>query len=134
MRARDKKRVTALRFLNAAIKQIEIDGRVELDDHGITEVLIKQRKQRKNSLDQFSAGKREDLAQQEQFEIELIEEFLPEIPSEDELQQSISESIASLNAQTLQDMGRVMQYLKNQLPNHSDMKQVSELVRKTLSS
>lgn len=133
MRARERNRVAAFRLINAAVKQVEIDQRKELDDAGITEILAKQIKQRQNSIDQFRAGGRDDLVQQEQFEIDIINEFLPDSPTDEQLQSKVSEAIESLSAESMKDMGRVMQQLKSELPGSVDMKQVSSLVREQLT-
>lgn len=132
MRARDRKRVAAFRLINAAVKQVEIDQRLELDDAGIVEILAKQVKQRQNSIEQFRSGGRADLVEQEQFEIDIINEFLPDSPNDEELLQSVKDAIASLSAVSMKDMGRVMQQLRSELPGSVDMKQVSTLVREQL--
>lgn len=134
MRARDRKRVAAFRLINAAVKQVEIDQRLELDDAKILEILAKQVKQRQNSIEQFQTGGRVDLVEQEQFEIDIINEFLPDSPTDEELLQSIKDTIASLSADSMKDMGRVMQQLRSELPGSVDMKQVSNLVREQLTS
>lgn len=134
MRARDRKRVAAFRLINAAVKQVEIDQRLELDDAGIVEILAKQVKQRQNSIEQFKSGGRVDLVEQEQFEIDIINEFLPDSPSDEELLQSVKDAIASLSATSMKDMGRVMQQLRAELPGSVDMKQLSTLVREQLTS
>lgn len=134
MRARDRKRVAAFRLINAAVKQVEIDQRLELDDAKIEEILAKQVKQRQNSIEQFKSGGRVDLVEQEQFEIAIINEFLPDSPTDEELLQSIKDAIASLSADSMKDMGRVMQQLRSELPGSVDMKQVSNLVREQLTS
>ena len=134
MRARDRKRVAAFRLINAAVKQVEIDQRLELDDAGIVEILAKQVKQRQNSIEQFESGGRVDLVEQEQFEIDIINEFLPDSPNDEELLQSVKDAIASLSAVSMKDMGRVMQQLRSELPGSVDMKQVSTLVREQLAT
>lgn len=134
MRARDRKRVAAFRLINAAVKQVEIDQRLELDDAKIVEILAKQVKQRQNSIEQFQSGGRVDLVEQEKFEIDIINEFLPDSPTDEELLQSIKDAIASLSADSMKDMGRVMQHLRSELPGSVDMKQVSNLVREQLTS
>ena len=134
MRARDRKRVAAFRLINAAVKQVEIDQRLELDDAGIVEILAKQVKQRQNSIEQFKSGGRVDLVEQEQFEIDIINEFLPDSPNDEELLQSVKDAIASLSAVSMKDMGRVMQQLRSELPGSVDMKQVSTLVREQLAT
>lgn len=134
MRARDKRRVAAFRLINAAVKQVEIDQRLELDDAGIVEILVKQVKQRQNSIEQFQSGGRVDLVEQEQFELDIINEFLPDSPNDEELLQSVKGAVASLSAVSMKDMGRVMQQLRSELPGSVDMKQVSALVREQLAS
>ena len=115
-------------------KQVEIDQRLELDDAKILEILAKQVKQRQNSIEQFQTGGRVDLVEQEQFEIDIIKEFLPDSPTDEELLQSIKDTITSLSTDSMKDMGRVMQQLRSELPGSVDMKQVSNLVREQLTS
>lgn len=132
MRARERERVKALRLVNAALKQAEIDGQLQLADEDVVAVLSRMRKQRQDSLTQFTDAGREDLAAIERFEIEVIEEFLPEALSEAEIQQAVAETIEATGAATMRDMGKVMAALKEPLRGRADMAIVSKLVRAAL--
>ena len=132
MRARQRERVKALRLVNAALKQAEIDGQLQLADEDVVAVLSRMRKQRQDSLTQFTDAGREDLAAIERFEIEVIEEFLPEALSEAEIQQAVAETIEATGATTMRDMGKVMAALKEPLRGRADMAIVSKLVRAAL--
>ena len=132
MRARERERVKALRLVNAALKQEEIDGQRELADDDVVAVLTRMRKQRRDSLEQFTNAGREDLAAIERFEIDVIEEFLPAALSEAEIQQAVAEAVAATGAATMRDMGKVMAALKGPLAGRADMAAVSKLVRAAL--
>ena len=132
VRARERERVKALRLVNAALKQAEIDGQLQLADADVVAVLSRMRKQRQDSLTQFTDAGREDLAAIERFEIEVIEEFLPAALSEAEIQQAVAETIEATGAATMRDMGKVMGALKGPLSGRADMAIVSKLVRAAL--
>ena len=134
MRARDKERIGALRLLSAAIKQIEVDTREDLDDAGVLAVLDKMSKQRRESLEQYEKAGREDLAAKERFELEVIATYLPEPLSSDEIEALVDEAIASTGAAGMQDMGKVMGQLKPQVQGRADMKALSGLVRERLNA
>lgn len=134
MRAREKARLGALRLMTAAIKQKEVDDRVDLDDAGVTIVLDKMVKQRRESLEQYRKAGRHDLADQEKFELDLLAEYLPEPLGADELQQLVKQAIADTGAGGMRDMGRVMGVLKPQVQGRADMKQLSTLVRERLNA
>ena len=134
MRARDKERIAALRLLSAAIKQIEVDTREDLDDAGVLAVLDKMAKQRRESLEQFESAGREDLANRERFELEVIANYLPEPLSDAEIVALVDEAIASTGAAGMQDMGKVMGQLKPQVQGRADMKALSGLVRERLNA
>lgn len=134
MRARDKERIAALRLLSAAIKQIEVDTREDLDDAGVLAVLDKMSKQRRESLEQFESAGREDLANRERFELEVIANYLPEPLSDAEIVALVDEAIASTGAAGMQDMGKVMGQLKPQVQGRADMKALSGLVRERLNA
>ena len=133
MKAGDKARVKVLRMLTAAIKQREVDGRIELDDAQILAVVDKMVKQRRESIEQYQAGNRPELAEIEQAEIEILTDFLPEQLSEDELNQLIDAAISETGASAMSDMGPVMGKLKPQVQGRADMKQVSAAVRARLA-
>lgn len=134
MRARDQRRLTALRLITAAIKQIEIDKRIEMDDPAVLAVLDKMVKQRRDSLEQYENAGRDDLAAQEQFELELISVYLPEALSDDELTALISQVMAETGASSIRDMGAVMNKLRSQVQGRADMKAVSSAVKAQLGA
>jgi uncharacterized protein YqeY len=134
MRARDQQRLTALRLVTAAIKQIEVDKRVELDDAGVLAVLDKMVKQRRDSLEQYQAAGRDDLATQEKYEIGLISAYLPEALSEKEIADLIAQAIEEAGASSMRDMGAVMGKLKGTVQGRADMKAVSEAVKAQLGN
>ena len=134
MRARDQRRLTALRLITAAIKQIEIDKRIEMDDPAVLTVLDKMVKQRRDSLEQYENAGRDDLAAQEKFELELISVYLPEALSEDELAALIKQVMAETGASSIRDMGAVMNKLRPQVQGRADMKAVSNAVKAQLGA
>ena len=134
MRARDRERIGALRLVSAAIKQIEVDTREELDDAGVLAVLDKMSKQRRESLEQYEKAGREDLANQERFELEVIANYLPEPLSDAEIAALVDQAIADTGASGMQDMGKVMGQLKPQVQGRADMKALSGLVRERLNA
>jgi uncharacterized protein YqeY len=134
MRARDQRRLTALRLITAAIKQIEIDKRIEMDDPAVLAVLDKMVKQRRDSLEQYQNAGRDDLAAQEEFELELISVYLPEALSEDELAALIKQVMAETGASSIRDMGAVMNKLRAQVQGRADMKAVSNAVKTQLGA
>ena len=134
MRARERERLAALRLVTAAIKQKEVDGRAELDDTGVLAVLDKMAKQRRESLEQYRKAGRDDLADKEQFELDLIQQYLPEQLGEEELAGLIQSTIESLGASSMRDMGQVMAALRGEVQGRADMKAVSQAVRAQLNS
>ncbi len=133
MRNRDKGRLGALRLIAAECKQVEIDERVALDDQKIIAILNRMLRRRRESLRQYSAAKRQDLVAQEQFEIDLIETFLPEPLTMDELQQLVDQIIAEQGATTMRDLGAIMKRLGEQVAGRADMRTLSGLVKERLS-
>lgn len=133
MRAKDKERLTTLRMVTAAIKQVEVDERIEPDDARVLAILDKQIKQRLDAASQYKDAGREDLMNQELAEAEILKAFLPQALSEDDIAKLIAEAIASSGAQGMQDMGNVMAALKPQLQGRADMGKVSQAVRAQLS-
>lgn len=133
MRARDRERLPVLRLITAAIKQKEVDERVELDETGVLGVLDKMAKQRRESLEQYEKAGREDLAAQERFELELLKQYLPEQLGEEELAGLIAQAITDAGAESMRDMGAVMGLLRGQVQGRADMKAVSNAVRARLS-
>lgn len=133
MRGRERERVSALRLVNAEIKQAEIDGRKTLGDDDVIAVLTRMLRQRRDSLGHYENAGREDLAAVERFEIGVIEEFLPEALSEAEIDGAVRDSIRATGASSMKDMGRVMAALKGELAGRADMGVVSRMVRTALS-
>ena len=121
MKARDKERVSALRLINAEIKRVEVDERRELQDGDVIAVLSRMRKQRNDSLSQFQAAGRDDLAAREAFENEVIQAFMPQPLSEAELTACVTAAIAAVGAAGVKDMGRVMGQLKKEVAGRADM-------------
>ncbi len=133
MRAQDKARLAVIRLMLAAVKQIEIDKRIELSDDEILVVLDKMLKQRRESIVQYEKGNRQDLADQEKFEIELIQTYMPKPLTESEINQLVSEAVAESGAQVQQDMGKVMAILKPKMQGRADMSLVSVKIKQQLS-
>jgi uncharacterized protein YqeY len=133
MRARDKPRLGTLRLVTAAIKQLEVDSRVELDDPGVLTVLEKMLKQRRDSLQQYSDAGRQDLADQESYEIAVIEAYMPEALPTEELDALIDATIAETGASSMRDMGKVMGRLKPQVQGRADLGAVSSTVKQKLA-
>lgn len=134
MRARQREQLGVLRLVTAAIKQKEVDERVDLDDEQVLAILDKMVKQRRESLEQFQKAGRDDLAKQEVFELELIQGYLPEPLSEAELADLINSAISDLGASSIRDMGSVMNALRGQVQGRADMKAVSQAVKTQLMS
>lgn len=132
LRSGDKRRLGTLRLVLAAIKQKEIDDRVALDDPGVLGVLDKMLKQRSESLRQYNDANRQDLADQEAYEIQVIQGYMPERLSAEQVSTVVAQAVASTGANSPRDMGTVMAALKEQLQGRADMKEVSALVRQKL--
>lgn len=134
MRARDQKKLGTLRLITAAIKQIEVDERIVVeDDDRILTILNKLVKQRKESIAQFQAAGRDDLVAQEQYELEIVSHYLPEPLSDDEINTLIQQTMTALNAEKISDMGKVMAELKPLLQGRADMSKVSALIKAKLN-
>ncbi|AYH42494.1 GatB/YqeY domain-containing protein [Azoarcus sp. DN11] len=134
LRAKESARLSAVRLLIAAIKQREIDDRVELDDAGIMSTVEKLVKQRRDSASQYDAANRPDLAANERFEIEVLSAYLPAQLSDSELDAEIAAAIAETGAAGIADLGRVMPQLKARLAGRADMAEASRRVRAKLST
>ncbi len=134
MKAGDKDRLKVVRLMLAAIKQVEVDKRVELDDAAVLSVLDKMVKQRRDSVEQFEKGDREDLAAIERAEIAVLEDYLPEQLSADELAALVDEVIAATGAASMKDMGKVMGQIKAKAAGRADMGAVSAAVKERLSA
>jgi uncharacterized protein YqeY len=133
MRAKDKPRLATLRLITAAIKQQEVDERIELNDAQVLALLDKMCKQRRESISQFEKAGRDDLIAQEVSELELIQTYLPEQLGEDEIAALIDETMAATGAASIKDMGKVMGQLKPKLQGRADMGAVSAMIKAKLS-
>lgn len=133
MRAKDKARLGVVRMALAALKQVEVDERIELDDARVLAILDKLVKQRQDSASQYTEAGRQELADIELAEIEILREFLPTPLSDDEIDALIDQAIADSGAAGMQDMGKVMGQIKPQIQGRADMGAVSGRVKKRLS-
>ena len=133
MRAKEKARLATIRMILAEFKRIEVDERIDVDDARALVILDKMSKQRKESIKQYEAAGRDDLAQVEHDELAVIGEFLPEQLSDDEIQAMIAEAISATGAASMADMGKVMGMLKPKLQGRADMGAVSGKIKAALS-
>ena len=129
MRAKDKEKLGTLRLITAAIKQIEVDERIEVDEPRMLVILDKLAKQRNESITQFKAAGRDDLVAQEEFELVIINHYLPEPLSDDEITKLIQDAVVKVDAQKMNDMGKVMAILKPIMQGRADMSKVSSLIK-----
>ena len=134
MKSGDKHRLGVVRLMLAALKQVEVDERIELDDARIVAILDKMTKQRRESISQYSKAGREDLVAVEQAEIEIIQEYLPAALSDAEINALVEQTIAATGAESIKDMGKLMGALKPQLQGRADMGKVSQLIKSRLSA
>ncbi len=134
MRAQDKLKLPVIRLIQAAIKQQEVDQRITLDDTQILGTLAKMIQQRRDSIKQFEAAARHDLAEKEQFEIGIIQEYLPTPLSSDEIQMLVRAAIEEVGAASIRDMSKVMNVLKPKLQGRADMAEVGGLIKDQLAS
>ncbi len=133
MRARDKDKLGAMRLITAAIKQVEVDERIDVDEARMLVILDKLAKQRNESISQFKAAGRDDLVSQEQFELDIITQYLPEPLSEEEVIAHVEQAIAAVGALKMSDMGKVMAQLKPLMQGRADMAKVSAMIKTKLS-
>ena len=132
MRAKDKQRLSTLRLATSALKQIEVDERIELDDTRVLAVIDKMVKQRKDSVEQFTQGGRQDLADIELAEIDVLKEFLPAALDSAAIEALVQDAIKETGAAGMKDMGKVMAIVKPQVQGRGDMGEVSKLVKSLL--
>jgi len=133
LKAGEKDRLKVVRLIMAAIKQVEVDTRTELDDAGVLSVLDKMVKQRRDSVEQFEKGGRDDLADIEKAEIAVLETYLPEQLSDAELDALIEEAISATGAESIRDMGKVMGQIKGKAAGRADMGAVGARVKARLA-
>ncbi len=133
MKAKETARLGAIRLIMAAIKQREVDERIELDDAAVVAVIEKMLKQRKDSITQFEAAKRQDLADAEKFEVGVLGAYMPQAMGRAELEAVIDQAMTASGARSPADMGKVMALVKPQLAGRADMGEVSRLVKARLA-
>ena len=134
MRARDKERLLAIRMLLAACKQVEVDRRIELGDADVVTIIEKEIKKRRDSITQYRAAKRDDLADREQLEADILSAYLPQQASAEEVAAVIAEALAAGTGQGAAAMGKVMAAVKGKLAGRADMAQISAQVKALLNS
>jgi uncharacterized protein YqeY len=134
MKARETARLAAIRLLMAAMKQKEVDERIELDDAGVVAVIEKMLKQRKDSISQYEAAKRQDLADAEKFEVEVLSAYMPAGLSAEEVAAIVAAAVAESDAKGPADMGKVMAIVKPKIAGRADMGEVSKLVKAKLTA
>lgn len=133
MREKEKQRLLTLRSIQAMIKQQEVDTRSDVDDTAVLAILDKMSKQRRESITQFSKANRNDLVEQEELELAIIQEFLPEPLGESDIQSLIQEAIQTTGASSIKDMGKVMAYIKPKAQGRADMGKISGLIKQALA-
>ncbi len=133
MRAKETARLGAIRLLLAAMKQREVDERIELNDADIVNIIEKMLKQRRDSISQYKAANRQDLVDVEEFEVTVLQAYMPQQLSEAEIVSAIAEAIAATGAAGPQDMGKVMGVVKPKLAGRADMGKVSGLIKAQLT-
>ncbi|NOQ69678.1 MAG: GatB/YqeY domain-containing protein [Gammaproteobacteria bacterium] len=134
MKSGEKKRLGIIRLMTSSMKQIEVDERIELDDARIIAILDKMIKQRRESISQFKTAGRDDLVKQENFEIDIIQEFLPQALSEEEVDNIVNQAIEQTSASSIKDMGKVMGLVKPQIIGRADMGEVSGRIKSLLTT
>jgi len=134
MKSGDKERLAVVRLMTSAMKQIEVDERIELDDARIIAILDKMVKQRRESIAQFKTAGRDDLVKQESFEIDIIQEFLPQALSEEEVDDIVNQAIEQTGASSIKDMGKVMGLVRPQIIGRADMGEVSGRIKSLLTT
>ena len=134
MRSRNQQRLDALRFLKSAINRVEIDRRVTLDDDGVTEVVVRQVKDRRDSIRMFEEANRTDLVEKESADLAILEEYMPPQLGEEELTNLIEETIRQVGAESIRDRGKVMGRLMPQVQGKADGQQVNAIVSRILES
>lgn len=133
MRARDKRRLGVIRLAMSEFKRVEVDERIELEDERILQILDKMTKQRRDSVEQFQKAARQDLVDQENYEIGVLQEYLPAQLDEAEIDALLADAMASTGAQSMQDMGKLMGVLRPKVQGRADMADISRKVKVLLS-
>lgn len=133
MRARDQQKLNTLRLITSAIKQIEVDERIVVDDARLLMILDKMAKQRNESIQQFQLANRTDLVDQEQYELAIIRHYLPEPMTDNEITTHVEQAMIALEAKQMSDMGKVMAHLKPLMQGRADMSKVSAMIKAKLT-
>ena len=133
MRAKEKQRLGTIRLMQAAIKQREVDERISLDDTQVVVILDKMLKQRRDSLEQYTKADRQDLAEQEAFEIEVIKNYMPQQLNETEINALIETAIKETGATSIKELGKVIGYLKPKVQGKVDMKSFTASIKQRLN-
>jgi uncharacterized protein YqeY len=133
MRAKDKPRTQAVRSIQAELKRVEVDERIELDDARVLVIMDKMLKQRRDSITQYESAGRTDLAEVEHYEVSVIQDFLPEALTEEELSAIVVQAVTDSGASGMQDMGKVMALVKPQVAGRADMGSISKMVKDKLA-
>jgi len=134
MKSGDKPRLAVLRLISSAVKQREVDERVDTDDSAMIQILDKMAKQRRESIEQFESAERQDLADAEKAELAIIQDYLPAQLSDSEIDTLINDAISATSAESIRDMGKVMGTLKPQLQGRADMSAVSARIKDRLNA
>lgn len=134
MKSGEKERLKIIRLITSSMKQVEVDERIELDDERIIAILDKMVKQRRESISQFKTAGRDDLVKQESYEIDIVQEFLPQALSEEEVDTIINQAIEKTGANSIKDMGKVMGLVKPQIIGRADMGEISGRIKSLLST
>ncbi len=134
MKSGEKERLKIIRLITASMKQVEVDERIELDDARIIAILDKMVKQRRESISQFKTAGRDDLVKQENYEIDIVQEFLPQALSEEEVDDIVNKAIETTGANSIKDMGKVMGLVKPQIIGRADMGEISGRIKSLLST
>ena len=134
MKSGEKERLAIIRLITSAMKQIEVDERIELDDARVIAIMDKMVKQRRESIAQFKTAERDDLVKQENYEIGIIQEFLPEALSEEEVDDIVNQAIDKTGASSIKDMGKVMGIVKPQIIGRADMGEISGRIKSLLTT
>ena len=134
MRSKDSEKLNAIRLLQSSIKQKEVDDRIEIDDKSILNIIEKMLKQRGDSIEAFKKANRNDLVLKEEFEVKILQTYMPEPLSLEEVEKEIDEAIKASDAKSMKDMGSVMNLVKTKLSGRVNMAEVSQKIKEKLSS
>ena len=134
MRSKDSEKLNAIRLLQSSIKQKEVDDRVEIDDTMILNIIEKMLKQRRDSIDAFKKANRDDLVAKEEFEVQLLQTYMPEPLSSEDVEKEIDSAIKAADAKSMKDMGTVMNAVKLKVSGRANMAEVSQKIKEKLTN